>query len=254
MAANSGPRQAWTAAAVGRLVWAIISVFVLESILIGLAAAPALVFFVWHLDWDLRPEVLRLGILAAAAVPAYVIFALLLVLFTGLATRITRWRPPRVAELPIAELSWDLTRWARYGILSHVARSLTGSLLRATPVWVWFMRLNGARIGRRVWVNSLDVVDHCLLDIGDDVVIGAGAHVSGHTVEHGVIRLAPVTIGTGSTIGVSTHVEIGAVIGTHTTVGSLSMVPKFAELADHTTYVGVPVRPLEPAPEDRHDD
>jgi acetyltransferase-like isoleucine patch superfamily enzyme len=107
------------------------------------------------------------------------------------------------------------------------------------------MRWNGARLGRRVWVNSLGVTDHCLLEFGDDVVIGAGVHLSGHTVERGVVRTAPVKIGAGSTIGVNAHVEIGADIGPMCQVGSLSMVPKFSVLSEAGTYVGVPARRLE---------
>ena len=112
-----------------------------------------------------------------------------------------------------------------------------------------YMRLNGARLGRRVWVNSLGVTDHCLLDFGDDVVIGAGVHLSGHTVERGVVVLAPVRIGAGSTVGVNAHVEIGAVIGERCQIGSLSMVPKHAVLEGPGTYVGVPARRLEPREE-----
>ncbi len=36
-------------------------------------------------------------------------------------------------------------------------------------------RVTGARIGRRVYVNTLFISDHNLLEFGDDVVIGADA-------------------------------------------------------------------------------
>ena len=54
--------------------------------------------------------------------------------------------------------------------------------------------LAGARLGRRVYVNSLAVTDYSLLDFGDDVVIGDGVHLSGHTVEHGVLKTGPSTV------------------------------------------------------------
>ena len=82
-----------------------------------------------------------------------------------------------------------------------------------------------------------------------EVVIGAGVHLSGHTVERGVVVLAPVRIGAGSTVGVNAHVEIGAVIGERCQIGSLSMVPKHAVLEGPGTYVGVPARRLEPREE-----
>jgi len=95
-------------------------------------------------------------------------------------------------------------------------------------------------------VNSLDVRDDCLLKLGDDVVIGAGVHLSGHTVERGVVRTAPIRLGSGTTVGVGCHVEIGVETGPRCQIGSLSVVPKFSRLEGDATWVGCPVRKLEP--------
>jgi acetyltransferase-like isoleucine patch superfamily enzyme len=244
-AAPSPTRHAWDRGAVFRFVWTIVSTFFVESLILGLSALPAVAFFQWHASWDLGPSAVRTIVLVMALCPAYVIFALLLMMISAGAMRLLRWRPIAPAELPIADLDWALCNWARYQMSAHVVGFLAGGLLRATPVWSFYMRLNGARLGRRVWVNSLGVTDHCLLDFGDDVVIGAGVHLSGHTVEHGVVSLAPVRIGAGSTIGVNAHIEIGADIGAHCQIGSLSMVPKHSVLPGPGTYVGVPARRLE---------
>ena len=245
--ASSGveAHQAWDSAALFRFAWTAASALVVESLLLGLAALPALAFFDWHLRWDVDPAWWHTIVLVMALVPAYVIFAVLLMVLSAGAMRVLRWRPEAPAEMPIAELGWPLCRWARYQISAHIVGFFAGGLLRATPLWSFYMRLNGAKLGRRVWVNSLGVTDHCLLDFGDDVVIGAGVHLSGHTVERGVVRTAPIRIGAGSTIGVNAHVEIGADIGAHVQIGSLSMVPKFTTLEGPGTYVGVPARLIE---------
>ncbi len=238
-------RRAWDGGAVFRFVWTLVSTFMVESLILGLAALPAVTFFQWHASWNIEPSAVRTVVLVMALAPAYVIFALLLMVLSAGAMRLLGWRPVAPAELPIASLPWELCDWARYQMSAHVVGFLAGGMLRATPVWSFYMRLNGARLGRRVWVNSLGVTDHCLLEFGDDVVIGSGVHLSGHTVEHGVVSLAPVRIGAGSTIGVNAHVEIGADIGAHCQIGSLSMVPKHSVLSEPGTYVGVPVRRLE---------
>jgi acetyltransferase-like isoleucine patch superfamily enzyme len=106
------------------------------------------------------------------------------------------------------------------------------------------MRMNGARLGRRVWINSLDVTDHCLLEFGNDVVVGAGVHLSGHTVEQGVVQIAPVCLGDAVTVGVNANVEIGVEAGAGCQIGALSMVPKFSKLDGDATYVGIPVHKL----------
>lgn len=237
--------HAWSRRSVARFVWTATSSIAVETLILGLSAALPLSVLRWCSSWDVSPAWLDSLVLVAAFVPAYLAFAVLVMIVSAVAMRLLGWRPEAPADLVIAEVSPALSDWARYQISSHVVGFVAGGLLRSTPLWSMYMRFNGARLGRRVWVNSLGVTDHCLLEFGDDVVIGAGVHLSAHTVERGVVRLAPVSIGAGSTVGVNAHVEIGSVIGPSCQIGSLSMVPKFSRLDEAGTYVGVPVRRIE---------
>ena len=245
---------AWSGAAKARFAWAIASAFVAESMIFGIAVLPAVLFWQWHFSWPIEQEWLRVVLLAMAFLPAYLLFAVILMALSATAMRLLGWRTPPDAELRIADLDWGLVDWARYGIANVVVRMLAGPVFRSTPVWVWYMRLNGARIGRRCWVNSLEITDHCLIEMGDDVVIGAGAHFSGHTVEHGIVRTARVKLGAGTTVGVNTHIEIDVETGPGCQIGSLSMVPKGARLDGHSVYVGAPARKLERSAEQSEED
>jgi acetyltransferase-like isoleucine patch superfamily enzyme len=242
-----GPRhEPWGAAAKARLAWAIGSAFAVESLIFGVAVLPAALFWQWHLGWPIASEWLRVVILAMALLPAYLLFAVILMALSAWTMRVLGWRTPADAALRIADLDWGLIDWARYGISIVIVRIFAGPFFRNTPVWVWYMRMNGARIGRRCWVNSLEVTDHCLIEFGDDVVIGAGAHFSGHTVEHGVVTTGRIEFGSGTTVGVNAHIGIGVVTGPGCHIGSLSMVPKGARLDGDSIYVGAPVHKLEP--------
>jgi len=240
------PRRASLTTALLRIAWALGSAFVVESLVFGLAVLPAVLFWEWHFRWELDSAPLRVVILSMAFIPAYLLFTLALILLSGVATRITGWRTPSNAELDISKFSWPLLDWARYVISIQLVRIFAGSLFRATPIWTFYMRLNGARMGRRVFVNSLEVTDHNLLDFGDDVVVGGDAHLSGHTVEGGVLKTAPVRLGRGVTVGVGSVVGIGVVAGDRCQIGALSLVPKFAELEEGAVYVGIPVKKMEP--------
>ena len=112
--------------------------------------------------------------------------------------------------------------------------AVCGLGLCATPLWTFYLRLNGARLGRGVYVNSLAVNDRNLLDFGDRVVIGDGVHLSGHTVEHGIVKTAGVRLGDHVTIGLGTVVGIGVEAGARCQVGALSFVPKFSRLEPDT--------------------
>jgi acetyltransferase-like isoleucine patch superfamily enzyme len=227
-----------------RVTWTLVSIFVVECLVFGLAMLPGALF--WEVFSLLSyPYVLvRIIVLSMAFVPAYGLFAVSLMVLSALSTRWLGWRTPANAEMPIKALEWPLLHWVRYMVSVHIVRLFAGSVFRATPLWTFYLRLNGARLGRGVYVNSLGVNDHNLLEFGDGVVIGDGVHLSGHTVEHGVVKTARVRLGNNVSIGLGTVVGIGVEAGDRCQVGALSLVPKFSRLKPDATYVGAPVREL----------
>jgi acetyltransferase-like isoleucine patch superfamily enzyme len=227
-----------------RVTWALVSIFVVECAVFGLAMLPGALF--WEIFSLLTYPYLfvRIIVLSMAFVPAYGLFAVSLMVLSALSTRWLGWQTPANAEMPIKALGWPLLDWVRYMVSVHIVRLFAGSVFRATPLWTFYLRLNGARLGRGVYVNSLAVNDHNLLEFGDRVVIGDGVHLSGHTVEQGVVRTAAIRLGDDVTIGLGTVVGIGVEAGSRCQVGALSMVPKFSRLKTGTTYVGAPVRVL----------
>jgi len=187
----------------------------------------------------------RIAVFCALAGPSYALFILTLMPVSAIVTRALGWRTPAGAEMRIADMEWPLLRWVRYMASIHMVRVAAGQFVRGTPVWTSYLRLSGARIGRRVYVNTLGLSDYNLLEFGDDVVIGADVHIAGHTVEAGIVKTAGVRLGDRVTIGVGSLVEIGASVGEDAQVGALSFVPKHTALAPESLYVGIPVHRVE---------
>ncbi len=233
------------ATAYGRVMWTVLSYLVVQSIVLGAAVVPAAL--VIDRVWPLLPPTTWLILVAAAvgALPIYLLFALSLIVGTALAVRLAGWRSVPDAEWCIRDWQWPMMDWARYLMATHVVRLLVGLPLRGTPVWSFFLRANGARMGHRVWINSVSITDHCLLEFGDDTVIGADVHLSGHTVESGTVKTGRVRVGRGVTIGVGSVVGVGVDIGDGCQVGALSFVPKQVRLAGGATYAGAPVHRID---------
>jgi acetyltransferase-like isoleucine patch superfamily enzyme len=236
-------RRAAPPGALLRLVSTAIAILVVETIVCGLAMLPAISIwqFASRMLTTLVPPLVAHSLIL---VPCYVIFALALTVVSPLATWLTRARTVPNLELHIADLDWRLMRWVRYMAAIHVVRVFAGTLFRGSPIWTAYLRWNGARMGRGVYVNSLFVSDHNLLDFGDGVVIGSNVHISGHTVERGIVKTAPVTLGDHVTIGLGSVIEIGVTIGRDTQIGALSFVPKHTTLPGAAVYVGAPVKQL----------
>jgi acetyltransferase-like isoleucine patch superfamily enzyme len=225
-------------------VWSIVSLIAVQSIVCGVSAAPVVLIWQQLAVFAQSYPVARWVIFSVALAPSYVLFATCLMVVSPLTLRLLRWHTPADAEMRIAAMDWPLLRWARYLASLHVVRVFAGTLMRGTPLWTSHLRLCGARLGKRVYVNSLSVSDYNLIECGDDVVIGAAVHLAGHTVEAGVVKTARVRLGSNVTIGLGSVIEIGVEIGSDSQVGALSFVPKFAKLEGGVVYAGAPAVPL----------
>ena len=222
----------------------VVTIVIVQAVICGMAMVPSV--FMWSAA--MRSTVAAESPLILPAVllaPAYVLFALCLIPVSASITRLIGARTPPRVELPIADMSWPLMRWAHYMAASHIVRVVAGTLFRGSPIWTAYLRLNGARIGRRVFINTLSIADHNLLEFGDDVIIGADVHISGHTVEGGVVKTAGVRVASNVTIGLGSVIEIDVEIGPHCQIGALTFVPKHARLDAHAIYVGIPARRID---------
>jgi hypothetical protein len=224
--------------------WTIVTILVVQALVCGVALLPAVLVFSQVFAVGRWSGVMRAIAFSMALVPSYVLFALCLMFVSAVTVRTLRWQSPVNVEMRIADFDWPLLRWACSMAATHTVRFLAGGLFRGSPLWTWYVRLAGARVGRRVYVNSLSVTDYNLLDFGDDVVIGDGVHLSGHTVEGGLVKTAPLRLGNNVTIGLGSVLEIGVEAGNGCQVGALSFVPKHTRLEGGTVYAGIPVRRL----------
>jgi acetyltransferase-like isoleucine patch superfamily enzyme len=206
---------------------------------------PAVTTWTWLITWVPNPAILRPALVAMTFVPAYLVFAIALVGLSALSTRVCGWRTKPNGMWKLRDLEWPLLDWVRYMVSTHIVRVLVGTFFRASPLWTLYMRWNGARMGRGVHINSLSISDHNMLDFGDGVVIGENVHLSGHTVEGGMVKTGPVRLGRFVTVGLGSMVGINVDAGEKCQIGAMSAVLKGTKLDANSVYVGVPVRKVE---------
>lgn len=231
-----------------RVTWTIASVVMVETFVVGISVLPAFLCWTWLFTFPVPPWLAAKAVLAAMSfVPAYLVFCITLASLSAFSTRLLGWRTRPDGSWKISDLEWPLLDWVRYMVSTHVVRVLVGTFFRSSPIWTLYMRMNGARIGRGVYVNTLSISDHNLLDFGAGVIIGESVHLSGHTVEGGYVKTATVRLGRGVTVGLGSIVGIGVQAGDGSQIGALSVVPKYSRLEPHTTYAGVPARRIEKA-------
>jgi acetyltransferase-like isoleucine patch superfamily enzyme len=222
-----------------------VTLTIVQVLVCGVSVLPVVVIWSYLAGMTAPNPVVRLIAFSGAIVPSYILFALSLMIVSPLAIRLVRWHTVPDREMRIADMGWPLLRWVRYAASIHVARVLAGTLFRGSPIWTLHLRLNGARLGTQVYVNSLSVSDYNLLECGDDVVIGGAVQLSGHTVEEGIVKTARIRLGDHVTVGLGSVIEIGVEIGSNCQIGALSFVPKHANLPGDAIYAGIPAKRIE---------
>ena len=136
------------------------------------------------------------------------VLVVLLILPPLLARLVHAMVPIRPGRIPVdsgAFLSWWAT--AQFQIIFN-RLPMIEELLRMIPgVYSNWLRLWGSRIGRLTyWSPGMVVLDREYLDLGDDIVFGAGVRLNGHVIlrnREGRLELAvaPIKIGSRSAIG-----------------------------------------------------
>ncbi len=183
----------------------------------------------------LRP--LGLGLALAAA---WFVFGFALLLVLPLARWVTFAFGTPVGRFPYFSLgAW---RWASFNALTLVLRFTFIHWIRVTPFLPLYHRLMGARIGKRVQINTAVIADQNLVEIGDDSVIGGDVTLVCHSAERGHLVTAPVRVGRNVTIGLMSVVFPGCEIGDGAIVSAGSVLSRGTKVRPGEIWAGVPAR------------
>ena len=208
---------------------------VFQFLVVGMALLPAVLFV--KLFWPSGNPLL----LAFAFGIGYLIFGLAYLVLVVLIRQIIFFRS---REGDYAFVSSYAIRWAFLGSLVGLAKLLILDHIKGMPILNAFYRVMGARIGKNVLINTSNIYDFDLIEIGDNAFIGGDAVVIGHVGERGMLKIRPVRIGARCTVGQSSVVFPGAVMEEGSVLGALSLLPKGKTLPAGTVWGGNPLREI----------
>ena len=211
-----------------------ILLYVLGALVLGLALYPSvMMFWVIWLKTSSIDLVMRALLLCFAVSIGYFIFGLILFLVVGLLRSIFCIQL-KEGDYKIGSL--EMLKWYFVNALFLIVRNVFMDFMMLTPFCSLFYRLMGAKLGLNVQINSKNVADHSLLEIGDNSVIGGNATVIGHSFESKGLRLAKVKIGKNVIIGLNAVIMPGVTIGDGSVVAAGAIVPKQTVIEPRTIY------------------
>lgn len=137
--------------------------------------------------------------------------------------------------------SWTTVRWA---ICGHIHRCTHPVLVHTIPSLISnaYYRLAGAKIGKGVQINTINLNDPSMVTIEDNVVVGGGCIINGHLVEKGQIILSRITLGEGSLLGARVTIQPGVTVGKGAVIGTNGLVGKYKTIPAGEVWAGLPVR------------
>jgi len=214
---------------VGAFIAALIPVYILGVIAMGISAAPGIYLFDYILDFSTGwPAVFKYISLGVGFFTAYMLYGFSLIFVIPFFNFIM---PFRVKPFRGSYFSLQSVPWYVHNAFTYIVRYTFLEFITPTPMNILFYRMMGMKIGKGVHINTTNISDPGLIEIGDRVTIGGSAHLMAHYGQKGYLVLSRVKIENGVTIGLKAtimgNVEIGkgAVIGPHEVVYPKSRVP-----------------------------
>ncbi|XP_072977090.1 uncharacterized protein [Typha angustifolia] len=117
--------------------------------------------------------------------------------------------------------SVDFVKWWALKKAQELAGKFLAVHLRGTVYLNYWFRIQGARIGSSVLIDTVDITDPLLVSIGEGAVIAEGVLIQSHEVRSQVVSFHPVKIGRNSSIGPYAVIQKGSIVGDGTDVPAL---------------------------------
>ena len=126
--------------------------------------------------------------------------------------------------------------WYFHNALLYLVRYTVLDLLTPSPVNTFFYKAMGMKIGKGTFINTSNVSDACLIELGDYVTIGGSVTMFAHYGMKGFLIIDKLTIGSKTTVGLNANILGGVKIGENVTIApNVTVLPKTI-IADNTKY------------------
>ncbi|MDT7772770.1 MAG: hypothetical protein QOC67_1694, partial [Pseudonocardiales bacterium] len=137
--------------------------------------------------------------------------------------------------------SW---RYLRFWLVSWLVRTNPLVLFAGSPLYLWYLRALGAKIGKEVAIFSRGVpVVTDLISVGDGTVIRRDCSFTGYRAIRGVIQTGPVSLGHDVVVGEKTVLDIGTAMGHGAQLGHSSTLSAGQRVPAGQSWHGTPARP-----------
>ena len=195
----------------------------------GISVTPGVSLFLYVQEVSGNfPEILKYLALGCAIVVGFFLYGLSLIFVVPLFNFLM---PFRVKPFRGNYYSLSSIPWYFHNAFIYAVRYTFLEFFTPTPLNILFYRLMGMKIGKHSHINTTNISDAALIEIGDKVTIGGSATIFAHYASKGYLVVERVKISNRATIGIKAtvmgDVEIGkgVMIAPHEVVMPKTRIP-----------------------------
>ena len=203
--------------------------YFLVLVSMGISATPGVYLFmtILHSTAEL-PEFLHYLLIGCSIVFGFFLYGLSIIFVVPLFNFLM---PFRVKPFRGNYFSLSSIPWYFHNAFIYVVRYTFLEFFTPTPLNILFYKMMGMKIGKHSHINTTNISDAALIEIGDKVTIGGSATIFAHYASKGYLVVEKVKIGNGATVGIKAtvmgDVEIGenVMVGPHEVVMPKTRIP-----------------------------
>ena len=171
---------------------ALVPLYLMSILAMAIAAAPGIYFFNFmsgiSLAWGTILHYLSLGL---GIVGGYFIYGFCLIFIVPVFNIpfLLKLKPFRGNYYSLSTVPWFL-----HNALTYIVRYTFLEFFTPTPLNILFYKMMGMKIGKGSHINTTNISDPGLIEIGEKVTIGGSATIIAHYASQGYLVVEPVKI------------------------------------------------------------
>lgn len=140
---------------------------------------------------------------------------------------------------------WSLFVWLSEAITSlyeAIVVPNVANYLRGTVYLPWLMRIMGAKIGKRAWLDSTDMTEFDCVELGDDCELNNHTGPQTHLFEDRIMKIGKVTIGNQVTVRSRSTILYDTRVQDNVVLAPMTLVMKGETIPANSTWSGSPAK------------
>jgi hypothetical protein len=217
-------------------------VYCLGGLFIGVSLAPGILFYNWVAESVVENTIYTQALAKGLAIGVgFFFFGFTLILIVPFSNFVLRAKPSLFRG---PYYSVDVLKWVVHNSLTYLVRYTFLEFITPTPFNILFFKMMGMKIGKATQINTSNISDPALIELGKYVTIGGSATLCAHYGQGGYLVLAPIKIGDKVTVGLRSSIMGGVTIGEGAKILPHSIVLPKTQIPAGETWGGVPAQKI----------